>query len=217
MIEHPTDDEIRLTQWFDGELSDDEISDLLAKDPELCRQKAEMEKIGDLVRLNAKSEEEICEPPFPELFNRQIQRRIQETPASQISGWLEAARDWFVGSQWAVPATAMLALSGILLSGTNIGSPSVNHSEVVHTFAPHPEHHATAEYLPLASSTVIRLEGLEEVKSGDSITGFFHNTSTPDQQIAAAVIYHQKGQPLVKPDTSGPAAALAQLASSQAR
>jgi hypothetical protein len=205
MIEHPIDDEIRLTQWFDGELSDAEISDLLAKDPDLCRQKKEIERIGELVRLNAASEVETDEPPFPELFNRQVLRRIQETPATHLRTWLETAHDWFTGSQWGVSAAAMVALTGILLSGTKFGSSTPTHSEVVHTFAPHPQHHATAEYLPLASATIIRLDGLEAMNPKASITGYFQNDLNPNQRLASTVIYRHDGQPIVMQDDTAPA------------
>jgi hypothetical protein len=217
MIEQLTDDEIRLTKWFDGELRNDEISDLLAKYPDLHKQRAEMNELGGLVRLSGNSDFEPCEPPFPELFNRQVLRRIQETPATQLSAWLEMARDWFSGSQWAVPATAMVALTAILVSGTRFGSDGVGHSEVVHTFAPHPEHSASSEYLPLAASTVIRLEGLEAIEPTDSITGYFRTDRRDGHSLASTVVYPQAGRPVAVHENSTKVQPGIQLASSPAR
>ena len=217
MIEQLTDDEIRLTKWFDGELRNDEISDLLAKYPDLHKQRAEMNELGGLVRLSGNLDCEPCEPPFPELFNRQVLRRIQETPATQLSAWLEMARDWFSGSQWAVPATAMVALTAILVSGTRFGSDGVGHSEVLHTFVPHPEHSASSEYLPLARSTVIRLEGLQALAASDSITGFLPHDRSDVSSLASAVVYPQSGRPVPVRENSTKLQIGIQLASSNAR
>ncbi len=213
-MEQLTDDEIRLTKWFDGELSSEEISDLLEEAPELFDQRMELEEIGEMIRLHAQPSTESCEPPFPELFNRQILRKISETPATRIQAWLEMARDWFEGSQWAVPATAVLALSGILISGTGIIKPGPSHSEVLHTFAPHPEHEASALYLPLAEATIIRLEGLQEISPSKQIIGYFRPQGTSPDRLASAVAYPLHGEPTVRTGSPSSSVARIQLASS---
>jgi hypothetical protein len=217
MMEQLTDDEIRLTKWFDGELSSDEISDLLAENPELFDQRMEIEEIGEMIRLHAQPSTESCEPPFPELFKRQILRKISETPATRIHAWMEIARDWFTNSQWAVPATAVLALSGILLSGTRLVNPGPAHSEVLHTFAPHPEHKASAHYLPLADATVIRLEGLQEVAPSKQIIGYLRSPGHPTDRVASTVSYPLHGQPQAKTGSPARSVARIQLASSTTR
>jgi len=126
------------------------------------------------------------------------------------------ARDWFSGSEWAVPATAMVALTAILISGTRLGSDGVGHSEVVHTSAPHPEHTASSEYLPLAGSTVIRLEGLAAIDVDDSITGYFNDRSDGDS-LASAVVYPQSGRPMPARENPAKHQTRLQLASSSSR
>jgi hypothetical protein len=214
MMEHPTDDEIKLTKWFDGELSSDEISDLLAESPELFQQRMEVEEIGEMIRLHAQPSAACGEPPFPELFNRQVLRRISENPATQVRAWLEMAQDWFNNSHWALPTSAVAALCGILLSGTGILSQAPAHSEVLHTFAPHPGHKATAQYLPLAEATVIRLEGLEAIAPSEAVIGYLQRPNESSRGLASTVAYPLRGLP--SPKDKLPSAHL-QLASSNPR
>lgn len=216
MMEELTNDEIRLIKWFDGELSSDEVSDLLEKHPELYQQRMEIQDLGEAIRLHAQpGEAEPCEPPFPELFNRQVLRRISETPATKVSAWLDMARDWFVNSQWAVPSAAMVALTGILLSGTRIGLPTNHgsHSEVVHAFAPHPEHSATARFVPSAKATVIRLDGLEALAPTQTITGYIRKPLNGSDALASAIIYPHQGIPTARVENVSAAPGRLQLAS----
>jgi hypothetical protein len=202
MMEQPTDDEIRLTKWFDGELSGDEISDLLAADPELFRQRMEIEKLGAMIRLHASPGEESPEPPFPDLFNRQVFRRISENPVTRLRAWVEMFIDWFNSSHWALPATSVFALAVILLSGTRFISPDPAHSEVLHTFAPHPGHKASSLYHPVAATTIIRLEGLEAVAPSKSIIGFLEKPNDSSGDLAT-VVHPFRGAPS-SPGTASP-------------
>jgi hypothetical protein len=205
-----TDDEIRLTRWLDGELGEPEVRDLIERDPELVALRQDMERIGVSLREIFPPAEE---PPFPELFNKQILRKIEELPANRWqAAWRlfrESLADWMNESQWALPASASALLVVGLAVVTAAGSSRIAHSEVVHTYAPHPEHSVSTDFVRRAQATVIVLEGLEAVPDDHRITGFFRSgTETgPDAAPAAAVVYSLDGA--AEPATALRIAALA--------
>ncbi len=196
-----TDDEIRLTKWFDGELDDDEVADLLARDHGFFDERGEVREIGEFVRLRGRlpgDPEESVEPPFPELFNRRILRRIEEEPRN---AWVETWRlfrssldDWMGESQWALPvASAALLVAGLVVV-TGWESGRVPHSEIVHTYAPHRQHSVKAEFSKRAEAMVISLEGLEPIPETEVVTGYFRDGS--EQGLAVAADF-RLGQPAV--------------------
>jgi len=213
MIDTPTrdltEDEIRLTRWLDGELGEDDVADLIEKDPDLIALRQDIARIGGSLREIFPPAEE---PPFPELFNKQILRKIEELPANRWqAAWRlfqESLGDWWNESQWALPATASAALLVGLAAVTGASASRISHSEVVHTYAPHPEHSVTSEFVRRAEATVIILDGLEAVPDDYRITGYFRPDSDAASAIASAVVFSSQGDAEAARPTADPAIAL---------
>lgn len=213
MIDTPTrdltDDEIRLTRWLDGELKDEEVKDLIARDPELIALRQDIDRIGGSLREIFPTAEE---PPFPELFNKQILRKIEELPVNRWqAAWRlfrESLGDWWNESQWALPATASALLLVGLAAVTGAAGSRVSHSEVVHTYAPHPQHSVTTEFVRRAQATVIVLDGLEAVPDDHRIIGYFRPEAGPASGLASAVEFSSEGTAAAARPSADPALAL---------
>lgn len=169
-------DEERITRWIDGELDDAQIADFLASHPELRAERAAAHGVRDLLRRELESGGKM---PFPDFFNRQIQRHIEEEAE------LEARRkaytqipqagffSWFTFTR-NIAGAALLVLIGVFIGKAFFDSRAAG-SQVVNTYAPDPSVAATLFYSKPANATVLVLDGLSAFPAAREITG--HSTA----------------------------------------
>ena len=79
------EDEQRITRWIDGELSDNDVADLLSAHPELADEKKNASALGDLLRQELQPDREADVPE-----GRRIQYRT--SLVSWLNGW--GIRKW---------------------------------------------------------------------------------------------------------------------------
>ena len=154
----------RLTRWIDGELTDDEVGDLLEAYPEMKTAKAESERIGELLRAEVDSEEKI---PHGDFFNHQIRHRIEELEEERTTGWRDELQvfPWFTRFRIISGFGFAAVVVGLIAFG--LSTPPADRSEVVMTYTPVPGATATAEYHRGAEATVIRLSGIDDVREAE--------------------------------------------------
>ena len=172
---NPNDEE-KITRWIDGELDESEVADLLEAHPELREAKEAALETGRLLRNELESGDKI---PFPDFFNRQVLRHIEDeqalaerkkayedVPEATFFSWFSFTRN-FAGA-------ALLILIGVFI-GKAFHDSQGGGSEIVYTYAPDPSVTATMAYNEDANATVLLLNGLNAIPSAREITG--HQTA----------------------------------------
>jgi hypothetical protein len=161
-----------ITRWIDGELDGDtrqEFDALMANDPEFCaRIRTEAEGIGRALRSDMSAE---VEPPYPDFFNSQIQKRIRQQDNTVVPGYARASTSvlWWLRSPFTWGAAALFM---VLLLTRNDDRVDSNGSYVVSTYAPDPRVSVErAEYDDDAQATVIMLTGLEPIPDDVEVRG----------------------------------------------
>lgn len=185
------EDLFRVTRWIDGELTDQDISDLLQREPTLREQREAARGIGQRLRQEFDAEREVH---FPEMFNRQILRRIEEEQKKTV--WSDASRffSWLTLSEWGLPVAASATLMLFLCAGLQFQGARHFRSRVVHTFTPNPAHAAQTKEIGRAGVAVISVQGLEPVPGSTQVMGFFPTQSRPDA-LAEATTFLEGEQP----------------------
>ena len=169
-------DEERITRWIDGELDESEVEDLLAAHPELREAREAALETGRLLRKELETGDRI---PFPDFFNRQVQRHIEdeqaleerkkayaEIPEANFFSWFNFSRN--------LAGAALLVLIGVFIGKAFFDSRRLG-SEIVYTYAPDPSVTATMDYNADANATVLLLDGLSAIPAAREITG--HRTA----------------------------------------
>lgn len=200
-----TTDEERITRWIDGELGDSEVADLLAADPELVSAKGEAAELGELLRQQLKPDRS-ADVPHADFFSHRLRERIVEeanADSSGASGGVSLREEaqilplftrmrFVAGLAFVAMLAAMIGHAILTTSSTAIGS------EVVSTYTPDPGVVATTRYSDEAGATVIVLEGVDEVPTGQSIAGIFPNSYQPCGDFGRTVLTdHNSGHPLL--------------------
>ena len=200
----PTDEE-RITRWIDGELSDSDVADLLSADPELTTAKREAGELGELLRQELKPERS-ADVPHADFFSHRLRERIVEeanTGSSDASAGLslrEEARilPLVTRMRFAAGMAFVLMLAAMIGHAVWTTSSSAAGSEVVSTYTPDPDVVATTRYSSEAEATVIVLEGVAEVPTGQSIAGVFPDSYQPCGDFGRTVLTdHSNGHPLL--------------------
>ena len=188
------EDEEKITRWMDGELTDADVEDLLAAHPELNREKTAAQEMGDLLRRELEDGEDI---PFPDFFNRQIQRHIEEEQELEerkkaYEGMPEESFfSWFTFSR-NIAAAALLVLLGVFI-GKAFFDSRTGASQIVNTYTPDPAVTATMYDSKPANATVLVLEGLSAIPSETPITGHQTASYMPDSGGLVPTLYSVNG------------------------
>ena len=161
-----------ITRWIDGELNEETLGEfeaLMAEDPAFCSQvREEADGIRSAMRSEISAE---IEPPYPDFFNNQIQKRIRQesdvaAPARATGG---ASVLWWLRSPLTWGAAALFMLMLLTRNGDREGEGG---SYVVSTYAPDPRVSVErAEYDDDAQATVIMLTGLERIPDEVEVRG----------------------------------------------
>ena len=157
--------EERFTAWVDGQLTGPDLTAFekeLAAHPEAATERADAQKLGDLLRAQ----------PAPQLgnadfFNHQLMQRIAaETPRAAEP---VRARAWF----WSLPRLAFAGAACIVVAGglfkTLIpaavppGEKSKYYAQIVEAWPADPSISATTVYNPDDNVTVVWLDGLDYI------------------------------------------------------
>ncbi|MFP6872722.1 MAG: hypothetical protein VCA55_04360 [Verrucomicrobiales bacterium] len=161
-----------ITRWIDGALDGDtreEFDALMADDPEFCaRIRAEAEETGRTLRSEISAE---VEPPYPDFFNSQIQKRIREQDNAVVHGYARSSTSvlWWLRSPFTWGAAAVFM---VLLLTRNDDRRDAGGSYVVSTYAPDPAVSVErAEYDDDAGATVIMLSGLARIPDDVEVRG----------------------------------------------
>ena len=161
-----------ITRWIDGELNEEtreEFDALMAEDSEFCeRIREEAEGIGSAMRSEISAD---VEPPYPDFFNSQIQKRIRQashaTVPDNASGGASVL--WWLRSPFTWGAAALFML---MLLTRNDDGVSGSGSYEISTYAPDPRVSVErAEYDDDAQATVIMLTGLEPIPDDVEVRG----------------------------------------------
>lgn len=104
------------------------------------------------------------QPPAPDFFNHQIQKRLRElespvSPISKASLWAIMG-SWF-RSGWMVPATAAVVLVGTFLFNSDVFDSAIEGSQIVHTYTPDESLKVETSYHSSANVMVVRLSGMD--------------------------------------------------------
>lgn len=187
-------DEERVTRWIDGQLKNSEIKDLLEANPSLQDERHAMRKLGQMVREEIPPERDV---PFPELFNRQVMKRIEEEKEKTLANRLHHFFFWLTTSDWGLPMASAATL--VVLFGVGLQVQKARHfgSKVVHTFTPNPAHVAKAQENQKAGVTVISLQGLTPLPESAQILGYLPTKSNRERLMATTTFYEGKA-PLVR-------------------
>ncbi len=153
-------DEATLTLWMDGNLEGpalDEVELWVKDHPELLSQRHSIQAINEEIKAQIPNS---TEPPYPDFFNQQIFRRIeQETPLTEV-------KEKPTVSLWQrlLLPTALAGMACCFFIGTQIGgqdgSSTPSHTAYIYT----PDDSVSADlYTAADNSTIIVLEGLEDI------------------------------------------------------
>lgn len=154
----------RLTRWVDGELTDDDVRDLLEAHPEMKNAREDSHRIGDLLRSEIKPEEKV---PHADFFNHQIQRRIESVEPERTTGWRDELTLFPLFTRFRLISGFGFTAVFLGLIAFGLGTPPADRSEVVMTYTPVPGATATTEYHRGAAATVIRIAGIDDVRESE--------------------------------------------------
>ena len=184
-----------ITRWIDGELNAEtraEFDELMKGDPDFCaRVRQEAEAMGNAMRAEIPAD---VEPPYPDFFNSQIQKRIrqdnQPVAVRPSAGGFSVL--WWLRSPltWGVAALFMILLFS--RSGERVGGAG---SYVVSTYAPDPKVKVErAEYDDDAEATVIMLTGLEPIPDDVEVKGRDITAYEPSGSRGGGIFYAGQAQ-----------------------
>ena len=157
--------EERFTAWVDGQLTGPDLAEFekeLAAHPEAAAERADAQKIGDLLRAQ----------PAPKLgnadfFNHQLMQRIA-VETLRIAEPMKA-RGWF----WSLPRLAFAGAACLVVAGglfktlipapTAPGEKSKYYAQVVEAWPADPSISATTVYNARDNVTVVWLDGLDYI------------------------------------------------------
>ena len=156
-----------LTRWMDGALSADELRELepvLAKDPDLERERDEYVKLRGELQSSIPAE---VEPPYPDFFNAHLERLIQDASRGLGKGGRGKERPGLsrLWTWWMAPA-ATAALVAAFILGMNMTDANVPDpiSDVATAYSPDDNVVPTVVAQDASlDATVIVLTGLEDV------------------------------------------------------
>lgn len=178
-------DQQRITRWIDGELTDQDVSDLLTAHPDLAEEKSRAHQLGDLLHRELAPERE-AEVPYADFFSHRVRQRILEGGEEEENATAKAGASLkdeaaylptFTRLRYAAGLAFVLMLVGII--GYNLMISPHGGSEVLSTYTPNPAVNATIRYDSEAEATVIELEGLAEIPVDQSIAGVFPGSHLP--------------------------------------
>lgn len=185
------EDVLRVTRWIDGELKDSEVRDLLEDHPSIEEDRHAAMEIRQRIRQEMTSESDV---PFPDLFNRQILKRIEDERRGTFRNRIHSFLPWLTISGWGLPLAASATLLGLLVTGIQLQRPQPVHSKVVHTFTPNPAHIAKTREIGKVRATLIDIEGLAPLPETDQVMGYFP-TESREETLMAATTYFEDGSP----------------------
>jgi len=191
-------DEQRLTQWLDGELTDDEVRDLLQQDSTLLELREASRSTGALLRQALPP----VEVPYGDFFNNQIRQRAEaETQvdtrlANSAQSFVSHLMNILTSPRWA--AGLAVGAAGLLMFTLIMASSGLRrYSEVVDTYAPRPGIVATTDYNEDAGVTIIKIDGLPALSQTASISGYFPASSERDRLMASTTLYNAEHKPIL--------------------
>ena len=176
MNQEPSNQEELMTRWIDGELSGPERAAFerkLEDDPRLRGELEVARGLGGLLRAEL---EGVKEPPYPELFNSRVMKRIvSDRDAGRIedSKIVRPHAGTWSKLPWLITAAAVIIAALLLFERPDHARQpgSVASSETMNTYAPRDGVVVRTRFVPEAGATVLSLEGLDEVPSGHEIEG----------------------------------------------
>lgn len=165
-----------ITRWIDGELdpvAQAEFDKLMASDAEFpARARAAAESLGDALRSSMPAD---VDPPYPDFFNSQIQKRIREEGAAAPApsgGGKVSVLSWLRSPFTMSAAAAACAVFAGLWITRGGGDSLGGGSQVVSTYAPDPMVSVVrAEFDESAGATVIMLTGLQRIPDEVEVGG----------------------------------------------
>ena len=187
-----------ITRWIDGELEDADVRELLEKYPELRKEKARADEMREMLQKELETGEKI---PYPDFFNHQIRRRIEEekTAVSTSKDYEEMSEKqlfpWFTLSR-NVAALALLVLVGIFIAVAYFDVRD-HGTKIVSTYTPSPGVEATAFYSDQANASVLMLDGLKELPASYEIKGQQAMSYDPSADGSSITLYSKNRHPVL--------------------
>ncbi len=163
-------DEMTLAAWFEGQLDADlhaNMNAYLAEHPELIAQKEAFALSAQVLREKSPAS---IEPPYPDFFNSQVQKRIrEERHAAEAPAKVAEPKKGASWLSWFLPAAA--AASFEFFAGTKFcpAAPAVVKTPVPAAtqndalYTPYGDVDAQVTHSNKTGSTVIVLDGLEAI------------------------------------------------------
>ncbi len=204
-MKNPNDDDFRILRWIDGELTDDDVKDLVKEAPELIDEKHSTLEIGKMMKKALPQEEEV---PYADFFNHRILNRIENL---QVEEKQEAAAPLepvvpslsrFIGSLFnsqsmvlggaAAMGLAMFCAGLIVLAGMN-----GRRTEVIGSYVPHDEFTATSHYDSASEAAVFEIDGMPELSAQHQVSGYFPGETEVDPIAGTTTIYSPDGKPML--------------------
>ena len=181
---HPNESLPEWMLWLDDAMTPEQKTSFEARlqaDPELQAEIAAYQQISHSIKHALPREIPV---PHPELFNSQIQVRIDQE--SQRSSRAKSAQRAWYQSPW-ISAAAVAAALAILLLGPD-HSPNVGRESIVtSTYTPDPNVTVSALYSDEAEAVVLILDGLSELPADRNLVGSAHPTRPAGSQAGTAL------------------------------
>ncbi len=203
-MKNPTDEEFRMMRWIDGELTDDDVADLLKADPSLINQKQSSLEVGALLKSALPKDQEV---PYGDFFNHRILNRIEnlqseneathhETSEAGLFSFSKFLASLFTTQTMVLGGAAAMGVAMLCTGLLLVASQSGSHTQVTSTYVPDDQtFQASSRFDSSANAAVFEIDGM--LTEGQTVAGYFPGNAEVDPLSGTTTIYSPEGQPML--------------------
>lgn len=205
-MKNPTDDDLRVMRWIDGELSDDDVADLLEERPELVEEKESMHQLGAMMSDSLPKEAEV---PYGDFFNHRIMNRIEEEQKTGEQGLDSFSLDSLVpglsgffasifnpGNR-VLSGAAALGVAMFCIGLVTVASTNGERTQVTSTYVPHESFTAETHFDREANAAVFEIQGMEALSAQYEVSGYFPGQTEIDPLSGTTTVFSPEGKPML--------------------
>tara|TARA_R110002096_G_scaffold67332_11_gene163397 strand:+ start:3614 stop:4294 length:681 start_codon:yes stop_codon:yes gene_type:complete len=201
-----TDEDFRVMRWIDGELSDDDVADLLEDRPELVEEKESMHQLGAMMEDSLPKEVEV---PYGDFFNHRIMNRIEEegkaagqkldsiTLDTVIPTLSHFFSSFFSSQTKILSGAAAMGVAMFCIGLVTVASMNGERTQVTSTYVPHESFTADTHFDRNANAAVFEIQGMEALSAHHEVSGYFPGQSEVDPLSGTTTVFSPDGKPLL--------------------